>query len=1179
MNAGWLAVLIGLAYVCTLFAVAYYGDRHGHRIMSSRLRPVIYSLTLGVYCTSWTFFGSVGLASSSGLDFLPIYIGPIVMIGLFFPLILRIVRLAKAQNITSVADFVASRYGKSNSVAALVAIIAVIGVLPYISLQLKAVAASMAMVVESIDAGRAVAVTNVPVVLSLAVAVLLAGFAMAFGTRHIDTTENQDGLVLAIAMESLVKLAAFLIVGIFATWWMFNGLGELNLKANVTPAIKAVLSKQPDAGVWVTTTLLAACCIILLPRQFHVTVVENRDERDIRTSAWLFPLYLVAINIFVVPLAVAGLLTFAPGTIDRDLTVLALPLEARNSFVAIVTMIGGLSAATAMVIVASVALSIMVSNDLALPFILRRHARMNGPDISNPATQILLIRRIAIVVILCFAFLYLQISSDAALASIGLLSFAAIAQIAPAFFGGLFWRRANARGAMAGLIAGISVWIYTLLLPSLETASSGIASIVANGPMGIAPLKPNALFGIDMPQLVHGVLFSLGANILAYIGFSLTRTAAPIERLQANIYIGRDPVSMAQSIRVWRAGVTAGELEATVARYLGKDHTRRAFESYYLANSLEHTPARESDIHLMRFAEHLLASGIGSASSRLVLSTLLRRSTLSRDAALVLLDEASANLQQNRDLLQHALDHARQGITVFDQDLRLICWNREFCDLFGLPKDLLRNGMGLEELVRFNAERGIYGPGGMDYHIGSRLELLINEREPVRLRLHPDGRAIEVRSARMPDGGLVTTYTDVTQTVATEEALEQRVKERTEELERLNAELARAKALADEANISKTRFLAAASHDILQPLNAARLYTTSLVERQAPEVSTNHRAAGLSNPELLSNLDLSLHSVEDILTTLLDISRLDAGAMKTELSNFQLDALFEQLRVEFAPSADAANLKLKFVSTSLSVRSDRRLLRRLLQNLISNALKYTPQGTVLVGCRRQGHMVRIDIADTGVGIPHSMQQAVFREFERLRTSSRNIRGLGLGLSIVERISRTLKHQIHLQSEAGKGSVFSVTLPVAVQSTHPAQATVVAAPERSTQLAGMRVLAIDNEPRILQGLDALLTGWGCLIEGASNLDAAKTILFEENFVANAILADYHLDEGNGIEAIIALRTMAGSDIPAVLITADQSDELRMQAAVLGIRILNKPVRPAALRALLGQWQISQRAAAE
>lgn len=1176
MNAGWLAVFIGLAYVCTLFAVAYYGDHHGKRLMSSRLRPAIYALTLGVYCTSWTFFGSVGLASSSGLDFLPIYIGPIIIIGLFFPLILRIVRLAKGQNITSVADFVASRYGKSDQVAALVAIIAVIGVLPYIALQLKAVASSMAMVLQSIDAGKAVALSHAPASLSLVVAILLAGFAMAFGTRHIDATENQDGLVLAIAMESLVKLAAFLAVGIFVTWWMFDGLADLNILANATPDIKRVLSKQPDPAVWVTTTLLAACCIILLPRQFHVAVVENRDEKDVRTAAWLFPIYLLLINLFVVPLAIAGLLTFAPGTIDRDLTVLALPLQAHNSVITIIAMIGGLSAATAMVIVASIALSIMVSNDLAMPVLLRRRARLGNLETGNPAAQILLIRRVSIILILAFAFIYLNVSSDAALASIGLLSFAAIAQIAPAFFGGLFWRGGNARGALAGLLTGICLWVYTLLLPSLESASTSIAALVAYGPLGIAPLKPTALFGVELPQLVHGVLFSLAANILAYVSFSLTRAAAPIERLQANIFIGRDPVSMAQSLRLWHAGVTAGELEVAISRYLGQSHTRQAFENFQSSRGIQYDPEQESDIQLVRFAEHLLASGIGAASSRMVLSLLLSRSSLSRDAALALLDEASANLQYNRDLLQHALDHARQGITVYDQDLQLVCWNREFCELFGIPKDMLHRGMGLEELVRFNAMRGIYGPGGMDDHIGNRLELLVNEREPMRLRLHPDGRVIEVRSARMPDGGLVTTYTDVTQTAATEEALEQRVRERTEQLQQLNQELATAKAQADEANISKTRFLAAASHDILQPLNAARLYSTSLVERFEAGVEANGQP-GMNNAEILGNLDLSLHSVEEILTTLLDISRFDAGAMKTERSTFQLAPLLEQLHVEYQPLAEAGGLKLTILPSTLHVHTDRKLLRRLLQNLISNAIKYTARGRVLVGCRRLGSEVRIDVSDTGSGIPETMQKTVFREFERLAPTARLAHGLGLGLSIVERISKALNHPVGLKSEVGKGSTFSITLPLALpilqQSENPpGQNANLAQP-----LSGMRILGIDNEPHILQGLDALLAGWNCKFAGAGDLPTALNLITGDGFIPDAIIADYHLDVGNGIETINALRTSIGIEVPAVLITADHSPDVRTAAETLEIILLNKPVRPAALRSLLSQWRMLQRAA--
>ena len=1176
MAFGGIALLSALVYMCGLFAVAHYGDTSGRRFMQSRARPAIYALTLAVYCTSWTFFGSVGLASSAGLDFLPIYIGPIVVIGLLFPLVLRIVRIAKAQNITSVADFVGARYGKSEQVAALVAIICVIGAVPYIALQLKAISTSVATVLESLDTGQTVASAAGAGSLSVIVAIMLAGFAMAFGTRNIDATEHQDGLVLAIAMESVVKLVAFLAVGVFVTWWMFDGLGDLTSRAAADPQVSSVLARMPDASTWIATTLLSACCILLLPRQFHVTVVENRDERDVRTAAWLFPLYLVAINIFVIPLAIAGRLMFPDGTIDRDMTVLALPLEAKAHTLAVFAMIGGLSAATAMVIVACVALSIMVSNHLVMPLMLRAVSMRRKVEAGDPGSLILIIRRTSIVVLLGMAYAYFTYSAESALAAIGLLSFAAVAQVSPAFFGGLFWRRANARGAIAGLLVGVALWAYTLLLPSLALESTRIADIVQFGPLGLAALKPTSLFGVELSQLVHGVVWSLGANVVAFVGFSLTRHPNPIERLQANEFIGAEPGAISQTLRIGGVRVTVSELEGAVARYLGAEHTRRSFEDFLKSRGLALRPAEEADVHLMRFAEHLLASAIGASSSRLVLSLLLRRRNLSREAALKLIDDASATLQYNRDLLQHALDFARQGITVFDRDLRLACWNREFRDLFHLPGDFLRVGMGLEELLRFNAMRGIYGPGEPGQQVLTRLELLVNEPAPTRLRLET-GTVIEIRSARMPDGGLVTTYTDVTQTVeaeealeATNETLEQRVRERTEELVRLNGELAKAKAVAEAADQSKTRFLAAASHDILQPLNAARLYATSLLERAVQD--------GGGSRELIQNLDLSLESVEEILTALLEISRLDAGKMKPEYSVFPISDLFANLRVEFEPLAREKGIALKFAQCSVSVRSDRRMLRRLLQNLVSNAIKYTPKGRVLVGCRKRGDSVVIEVWDTGLGIPADKQKSVFREFERLAPAARTASGLGLGLSIVERLSRVMRHKVSLSSEPGRGSVFRIEAPWAARTAAaPDYGDAHVSADQHLPLSGMVVLAIDNEERILDGMRALLSGWGCDVVCAENIASAERQLSARNLAPRAIVADYHLDDGDGIHAVAQLRRTFGKDIPAVLVTADRTAEVRVFAESNDIRVLNKPLRPAALRSLLSQWRVTQRAA--
>src|SRR5271155_168998 len=1023
MLQGWVVVVIALAYIGLLFLVASYGDRMRiARGASSRL--LIYPLSLAIYCTSWTFFGSVGLASRAGADFLAIYIGPMLMLGLGFPLLIRIARLAKGQNITSIADFIAARYGKSQAVAATVALIAIVGMIPYIALQLKAVSSSVSTILAEAAGG-----TGQPLLgdIALFVALAMATFAVLFGTRHIDATEHQDGLMLAIATESIVKLVAFLAVGVFVTFVMFDGPSALLARALQQPHTAAVLSRAPQLAGFCAMTALSLFAILLLPRQFHVAVVENHSEAEIRRAAWLFPLYLVLINLFVLPIALAGLLTFPAGRVDSDMFVVALPLSFHSELMTLVAFVGGLSAETAMVIVESVALAIMVSNDIVVPLILKRRATLAGAP-SDAGAQLLTTRRIAIFAILLLAYIYYRSAGDAQLASIGLLSFAAVAQFAPAYFGGLIWRRGTALGAIAGMSAGILIWAYTLLLPSISEAGIVGAGILADGPWGLALLRPQALFGLDLPPLVHGVLMSLAANIIGFIGCSLLRAPSAIERVQADVFVPPTlPIlgPMAPSFRLRRASVTVEELIATVARYLGEERTRESFASFAVPRRISLEPQAEADFELLQYGEYLLASAIGAASSRLVLSLLLRKRTVSTKAALKLLDDANAAIHYNREILQTALDHVRQGIAVFDKELTLVCWNRQFGEIFDLPHGLTRVGIALAEIRRHIAQRAERNGKDPEEFIAERIANYTSEDEPFLERFAERGLVIEVRTNRMPHGGLVTTFTDITPSVKAAEALERanatlerRVRERTGELTRLNAELERAKAEADEANVSKTRFVAAASHDILQPLNAARLYVTSLIERQR---------AG-EDGDLVQNIDASLEAVEEIFTALLEISRLDTGAMKPEIANFRIDDLLHRLEAEFTPLAREKGLDLVFMPCSLSVRSDRRLLGRLLQNLVSNAIKYTPAGRVLIGCRRRGTHLRIDVCDTGIGIPHAKRRAVFKEFPRLDQGARVARGVGLGLSIVERIARVLDCELALKSNVGRGSRLSVEVP-------------------------------------------------------------------------------------------------------------------------------------------------------
>ena len=1166
MIAGWVIILVALIYLSALFTVAHFGDLYGERLLNGRFRSTIYALTLAVYCTSWTFFGSVGLASLTGFDFLGIYLGPILVIGLGHGFVRRVVQLTKSQNILSISDFVAARYGKSSRVAALVAFIAVIGSIPYIALQLKAITVSLKTLLDAVPGNVAGISTPTSGALAFVVAIVLAGFTVTFGTRHIDSREHHTGLTIAVAFESAIKLIAFLSVGIFVVWGMFDGIGPLSTLIQSRPDIEPLINRSSGFTTVAAMTLLSFLIILLLPRQFHMTMVENRDELDTKRAAWMFPAYLILINLFVIPIALGSNLIFPPGMIDRDMAVLELPLKAGNGLIALIVFLGGLSAATAMVIVECVALGTMISNDLVMPLLPtgRRLFRDRPGDLGS---QILWIRRIGIVIILFLGFVYFQSTSDAALASIGLVSFAAIAQIAPSFFGGLFWRRGTALGATMGLISGLLVWIYTLVLPNLANpALFGIDNLLRFGPLGIATLKPTSLFSAELSPIANGAFFSLMANLLFYIAFSYVRSPTQIEGLQADLFVNaRNPLRNF-NFRLWRTSLTLGDLKKVVARYLGVERTNAAFSTYPGIFGDDEQPAT---IEIIRFAEFQLASAIGAASSRRILSMLLSKGNVTRSEALQLLDEASAALQQNRELLQHALDHARQGVTVFDPNRNLLCWNRAFQTLFDLPDHMIHVGTPLESIIKFNSARGFYGPGRSDLFFKRRFESFIRDTHPVRIRTYPTHRWLEVRSEHLPDGGIVTTYTDITETVKAEEdlssanlLLESRVRERTEELLRLNRELSEAKAEADNANLSKTRFLAAASHDILQPLNAARLYSAALLERSAHE----------TEDQLVQNVATSLEAVEEILTTLLDISRLDAGAQKPELSDIFIDDLFTQLRIELEPSAMEKGLQLDFVKSSLAVRSDRRLLRRMMQNLISNAIKYTQTGRVLVGCRRRGDKVIISVIDTGLGIPASQRKLIFKEFKRLDEGTKVARGLGLGLSIVDRISRLLKHPIKLQSEPGHGSHFSFEAPLSVREAKKMEIASTTA-MRALMPSNFSVLVIDNDGMILEGMRILLEGWGCRVKTARDGIEAHAAFMQEGAERPLIIADYHLDTETGLDVITALREQAGKLLPAILLTADRSKAVREQTQAKDIYLLHKPVKPAALRALVTQCALA------
>nr|WP_221195439.1 PAS domain-containing hybrid sensor histidine kinase/response regulator [Luteibacter sp. Sphag1AF] len=1144
-------LLVSLVYVGLLFCVAYVGDRRPLYPSKPHLRPIVYSLALAVYCSSWTFYGAVGTAARDGLAYLPIYLGPLLLFVLGFGLIERLVLVARQRNITSIADFIAARFGKSHGLAALVAIIAVLAVVPYIALQFKAVAMSFGVLAD-------VGTTHASWWLrdtALWCAALLAVFAILFGTRTIDATEHHHGMMLAVALESLIKLLAFVAIGVYA--WV-KGPGAVE-------TLREPLNQIDHGGLppgFIAQTLLAFCAMFCLPRQFQIGVVECEDPRDLRKARWLFPAYMLLVMLAVLPIVSAGMSIPSVRNGAADAWLLNLPLALGDNAVALLAFVGGFSAATGMVIVAAVALSTMISNDLVMPALLRIRA-LKLEQRSDVSHIVLRVRRVAIIVLAAMAYAYYRIIADAEnLAATGLLAFAAVAQFAPAIVSALYWRGASRVGVYVGLLAGFTCWAYTLLLPAMTRSGWLPGTWMEEGPFGASWLKPQELFHLSgWDPVTHGTFWSLLLNVACLIFISLRFRPSVAERLHAAMFV--DPyVRLASGAGDWRGRVTVLDLGTIAGRIVGDRVTARAFAEYEQRNTVTLLPSDAADRPLIQFTERLLASAVGAASARRMLMGALSGTGLDIAEAMALMDEASQELRFNRELLSTTLENVSQGISVVDADMRLVAWNRRYLELFDYPEGMVYVGLPVADLIRWNAEHGECGPGEVDQHVEKRIGYMRAGSPHLFQRIRPDGTVIEMRGRALPGGGFVTTFTDVTAYKHAEQALidanetlEQRVDVRTAELSEALTATALARREAEAANASKTRFLAAASHDLLQPLNAARLFTSAL--RQHPGLDTE--AA-----QLAERIDASFRAAEDLLDALLDVSRLDAGSYRPEVSPFALADLFDSLKQQFAVVAEQRGLSLRVVACGLSVRTDAQLLRRILQNFISNALRYTQSGGVLLGVRRDGGQLRIEVWDSGPGIADEQQARIFGEFQRLeRPSPWGEKGLGLGLSICERLAGILGHSLGLRSHVGHGSCFSITVP-RTASVARKRAQPMARP--GGEQLPLTVLCLDNDESILEGMAALLGRWGVDCRVALTIDDALHVLNETS--VDLILADYHLGEGmDGLQGLQYLASHVASMPPAAMVTADGSSELKQRARALGYPLLHKPVRPAALRAML------------
>jgi len=721
-----VVLVTALLYVALLFGVAFVGDRRARSGRLGWLRsPLVYTLSISVYCTSWTFYGAVGSAARSGLEFATIYLGPTLMFIGWWILLRKIVRIAHNQSITSIADMISSRYGKSAALAALVTLIAVVSTTPYIALQLKAVATSFQVIGNSApDTLAGASGSGAPDYwTAFWIAAGMAVFTILFGTRNIDAKERHHGVVAAIALEAVVKLVALLAVGLMAVYGVAGGAEHIFALAS-----PEMLHAQDAFGPrWVAVIFLSAGAVICLPRQFQVTVVENVDESHLRTAAWLFPLYLFLLSLFVLPIAIAGL-NYLPAHADPDMFVLTLPIWASRNDIALLSFLGGFSAATSMVIVACIALSTMISNHIVMPVALRLHwvSQSAGGEFRS---FLLTSRRVSICVMLALGFLYFRLSGNSdALASIGLIAFVGVAQVLPSLVGGLFWRHANADGAFAGLLVGTILWAYTLFLPSFGGDVILSPRVLADGPFGLQMLRPQALFGLHgLDPLVHAIFWSLSVNTLLFVLVSLRREPRPLERLQGTLFVDVFRTSAEATTGLLRRSAATDDLSALAQRILGADEARRLFSQAAVQQGRDRSAPIADDAFITRL-ERALAGSIGSASAHAMISQVVTGETISLDALVRIADETQRVREYSHQLEQKSrqLEAAARQLAQANERLRRL----------DVEKDLFLSQVSHEVRTPMTSIRSfsetLLDPSGLEPAKAQRFLRIIHE-ESVRL--------------------------------------------------------------------------------------------------------------------------------------------------------------------------------------------------------------------------------------------------------------------------------------------------------------------------------------------------------------------------------------------------------------------------------------------------------------
>lgn len=1134
MFPNWQLAGLSFAYIGLLFFIAYIGDKYRHKLVR-RSQAVIYALTLGVYCTSWSFLGTTGQASSNFLSHLPIYLGPILLFTFAWPFIQRIIRVSLKLNLTSIADLLAARFGKSHKLAILVTIVALIGTMPYIALQLKAIVYSF----QQLQAEQSLPNWHFGLIVSL----VLAGFTVVFGIRNIDVTERHPGVMLAIAFESLVKLFSFLAVGIFVTYVLFDSPMEIWRRSSANIQLDEQLN-FPNIMSMFAMLVITMAAFLSLPRQFQVMVVELKDEKDTWLSRRIFPLYLLVFAIFAVPLGLAGHLLLGD-SVPSDAYVLFLPWYQQQPWLTLLTFLGAISAASSMVIISSIALSTMLSNEIVFPW-LYRAKKHNHSDYDNFRLRLLTIRKVLVLFVILLGYSVFLMASPDTLSSLGEIAFGAFAQLSPALVAAFYWRRASLTAVYGGIVIGFSAWLFLNFIPQF----------------GVYPHPFRDGF---LPANSLASLLSLSVNIISMWLISHVSRQSVLERMQASLFLEyRAPKALQLQ---QHKQINYQELELLVSRFVGEEKSAISSAQFQRSADKDKMSNVAYNQKLLQHTENTLASVMGASSARLVLSSALEGRDIALDEIAMLVEEASNQRQQySQDLLQSAIENASEGISIVDSDLNLVAWNKKYVDLFDYPSKLIYQGSPVSGLIRYNVHRGLCGLSGIDEideQVNKRLAHLRNGSSHSSEREHSDGRVIRIEGNPLPGGGFVMLFSDITAYRQAERGLieanvdlETRVQERTQKLEQTNDALALAREKAEQAHVKKSLYLKACSHDLMQPLEAARLFTAALASQGSLTDSQQRQ---------VDNIDHSLKVANDLVADLAEIARIESGNIKPNISSFSVKSLFDDLAKEFSASAIDLNVEFRVRGSSLWLRSDRNLLRRILQNLVGNAFRYASPGKVLLGARARSEGIYIQVLDNGPGIPLDKQAMVFEQFTQLdNQQSSSAGGLGLGLNITQSLAQLLGHSLALQSEVGMGCKFTV----GVEQTQARAEAAVVKPATNIGLKGVTVMCIDNDPDVLNGMIELLSAWDCNVLAAGSFKQAILLYKEHKNDIEILLVDYQLDgDFNGISLIAELRRLSHQYVPAILITATTDSDLEEKTLAADIGFMRKLVKPAALRAMM------------